>query len=68
MADSYTVRWLLQYYTAQVAHSFVAKPSVGLTDGHFPRYHQWLFGGRGEGEVLLNSGALKVLLAEEQSS
>ena len=45
-------------------HSFVAKPSVGLTDGHFPRYHQWLFEGRG-GEVLLNSGALKVLLAEE---
>ena len=41
--------------------SVAAKLSVGQTDGHLQRYHQWLFEG---GEVLLNSGALKVLVDE----
>ena len=41
--------------------SVAAKLSVGQTDGHLQRYHQWLFEG---GEVLLNSGAVKDLADE----
>ena len=47
--------------TAGCAGQCSAKLSVGQTDGHLQRYHQWLFEG---GEVLLNSGALKVLVDE----